>query len=166
MQFKKVTASIAIVTVFGTSINAFANSATFEASANIVEALVLAKNTDLAFANIVPSAIDPGTVVVSPAGARNCAAALSCSGIVSAADFSISGAPGATFTVTLPAAADISTSGGATMEVNNFTNSLVGNTGTLTGGNGTFQLGGTLNVGAAQAVGTYTGTFTVNVEYN
>ena len=163
MKNLKLAAATAVLAL--TSSNAFADSTTFNASATILEALVLNKVADLSFANIVPDTANPGTVVVSPAGARTCGAGLICSGTVSAADFSINGAPGATFALTMPTAANI-TSGSDTMQVNNFTNSLGGLTGTLTGGTAAFQLGATLNVGANQAVGTYTGTFTVTVDYN
>ncbi len=37
---------------------------------------------------------------------------------------------------------------------------------TLVGGSDTFSVGATLNVGAAQASGTYSGTFPVTVNYN
>jgi len=161
---RKFAAAASAALVFAGS-QAYADSANFGASANILEALQLVKNTDLSFATIVPDSASSGTVTVSPAGARTCPAPLTCSGVVSAADFSISGASGATYTLGLPSSADIS-DGTNTMLVDNFTSSLGGPTGTLTGGAGAFQLGATLNVGAAQATGTYTGTFTVTVDYN
>ncbi len=37
---------------------------------------------------------------------------------------------------------------------------------TLVGGSDTFNVGATLNVGATQAAGTYSGTFDVTVNYN
>ena len=52
------------------------------------------------------------------------------------------------------------------MQVNTFVSSPSG-TGTLSGGGTeTLSVGATLNVGVAQATGTYAGTFTVTVEYN
>lgn len=150
--------------IVGSATQAFAESITFDAQATILEALALVKNADLAFANIVPDAASGGTVIVSPASALTCAAVLTCSGTVSAADFTVTGTPGATYSLTLPPSANI-TSGTDTMLVDNFTNSLGGSAGSLVGGADTFQLGATLNVGAAQPVGTYTGTFAVTVEY-
>ena len=41
-----------------------------------------------------------------------------------------------------------------------------GGTPTLVGGSDTFNVGATLNVGAAQAADTYSGTFAVTVNYN
>lgn len=147
------------------SAGAQAQDATFEASATILEALAITKNVDLAFARIVPDAGTAGTVVVSTGGVRTCAPVLTCSGTVAAADFTVVGADGASYSVTLPSAANIS-SGGNNMLVQDFTTSLVGGNGTLTGGTSNFQVGGTLNVAAAQPSGAYTGTFTVTVNYN
>lgn len=162
-KFKHIAAVAAVSLVIPAQ--AFAESATFGASATILEALALSKNADLGFANVVPNPSAGGAVVVTPASARTCAAGLTCSGTVTAADFTVAGAPGAAYTLTLPGSANI-TSGSDTMLVDNFTTSLGGSTGTLIGGADTFQMGATLNVAAAQAVGTYNGTFTVTVEYN
>lgn len=136
----------------------------FQASATILDAIAVTKVADLVFANIAPGATT-GTVVVSAAGVRTCNAPLTCSGSVSAADFGVTGASDATFAVTLPPAANIS-SGTDTMLVDGFTSSLGSGTGTLVAGAADFQLGATLNVGANQAAGAYSGTFNVTVEYN
>ncbi|NRA30903.1 MAG: DUF4402 domain-containing protein [Parvularculaceae bacterium] len=149
--------------LFGTT--ALADSANFDASATILEAITVTKTADLEFANIAPDAVTAGTVAISAAGVRTCDPVLTCSGTAAAAAFDVTGATGAAFTVTLPAAANI-TSGGDNMLVDNFTTSLPGNAGTFFGGAANFTLGGTLNVGAAQAAGAYTGSFTVTVEYN
>ena len=155
----------AATAMIAVSAQASAETASFDASATILEALVLAKQADLAFASIVPDSTNAGTVVVSAAGARTCDAALTCSGTVSAADFDVTGTSGATYSLTLPGSANI-TSGANTMLVDTFTSSLTGGTGTLTGGSDSFQIGATLNVGANQAAGAYTGSFNVTVEYN
>lgn len=146
------------------SFGVLAETATFDATATILEALTVTNNTNLNFASIVPDAA-PGTVAVDVAGERTCAANLTCTGATEAADFTVVGTANSTYTVSLPADANI-VSGANTMLVNNFVSSLVGETGTLAGGTDTFQLGATLNVGANQATGTYSGTFDVTVEYN
>ncbi len=51
------------------------------------------------------------------------------------------------------------------MTVDTF-NDDAGATPTLVGGSDTFNVGATLNVGAAQVAGTYSGTFAVTVNYN
>ncbi len=153
---------------FGTaalaSFSVLAETATFDATATILEALTVTNNTNLNFASIVPDAA-AGTVAIDVAGARTCAANLTCTGTTSAADFTVVGTANSTYTVTLPADANIA-SGANTMLVDNFVSSLTGETGTLISGTDSFQLGATLNVGANQATGTYAGTFTVTVEYN
>ncbi|MEM9233121.1 MAG: DUF4402 domain-containing protein [Pseudomonadota bacterium] len=163
-KFRVSAFALMAVAGFGASA-ANAEDADFTASANILQALALTKQADLAFANIVPDATTAGTVVVSTAGIRTCNAPLSCSGTVTAADFDVLGTAGYTFAITLPASDNITNANGDTMSVDNFVSSI-GNTGTLTGGTADFSLGATLNVGAAQAAGAYTGTFTVTVEYN
>jgi len=57
-------------------------------------------------------------------------------------------------------------SGANTMTVGMFTSNPSG-AGTLSaGGNQTLSVGATLNVGAGQATGTYSGIFSVTVTYN
>ena len=69
-----------------------------------------------------------------------------------------------TYSITLPSSATL-TSGGDTMTIDTF-NHDAGGTPTLSGGSDTFNVGATLNVGATQAGGTYSGTFSVTVNYN
>ncbi len=76
----------------------------------------------------------------------------------------MTGASGATYSITLPSSA-ILTSGGDTMTVDTYTDDA-GATPTLVGGSDTFNVGATLHVGATQAAGTYSGTFSVTVHYN
>lgn len=146
-------------------------SATATATATIVTPLsithVTGTDTELSFGNIIADA-DGGTVVITPAGAQTLAGltAPSIAGTISAASFTVMGMVDATYAIGLPASHIIS-SGGNNMTVNTFTSNPSG-TGTLTGGSQVLTVGATLNVGAAQAAGTYTnGTgFAVTVNYN
>lgn len=159
--------AIALVSVAGLGLAAAsAEDVSFTASARILDALAVAKNTDLNFANIVPDATAAGTVVVSTGGVRTCNAPLTCTGTVSAADFDVTGTSGQSFTITLPSGTTQITNGSETMDISAWTSSLPSNTGTLNGGSADFQIGATLNVGAAQAAGAYSGSFNVTVEYN
>ena len=161
-------ATVAIaVTGFGAGLssNALAADADFVASANIQAAIAIAKDNDLDFGDIVPGG-SADSVAVDTSGTRNCGAALTCLGTVQAAQFSVSGTSGATYVLTLPGAANIQNAGGDQMQVNSFVSSLAGPTGTLDGGgNDSFTVGATLDVGANQAIGAYSGTFQVTVEY-
>ncbi len=76
----------------------------------------------------------------------------------------MTGAVGQTYSITLPSSATL-TSGGNTMTVDTYTDDA-GATPTLPGGSDTFNVGATLNVGADQAKGSYSGTFLVTVNYD
>ncbi len=106
-----------------------------------------------------------GTVTVTPAGARSSVNVDLLGGVASAASFDVTGDGGASYSITLPSSATL-TSGGDTMTVDTFTDDA-GATPQLSGsGSDTFNVGATLNVGATQAAGTYSGTFDVTVIYN
>jgi len=83
------------------------------------------------------------------------------------ATFTVGGEPNATYAITLPDDVTVTLTGaGDPMAVTDFVSSPVG-TGTLSGGGlQTLYVGATLNVGAAQVAGVYTGTFDVTVTYN
>ncbi len=149
----------------GLSLSADAATATFSANARIIPAILISNTADLEFADIIPDPLLADTVVVDTAGARTCGANLSCSGTAAAASFDVTGAANATYAITLPGAANIS-SGGNFMSVGTFTDSK-GGVGTLSAlGADSFTVGATLNVGGAQPQGTYTGTFIMTVNYN
>jgi len=108
-----------------------------------------------------------GTVVMTPAGARSATGGttLGNAGGAAAAAFNVTGQGNATYSITLPASTTV-TSGANSMTVDTFTSNPSG-TGTLSaGGSQALTVGATLHVGASQATGTYTGTFSVTVTYN
>lgn len=152
---------------FGTH-QAYAADATANGTAEVITAISISKTADLRFGKF--AAGTGGSVVMSTAGARSKTGAVVLSTIDSggAASFTVSGAANATYAVTLPSSATLTGPGSpaATMSVGTFTSNPSG-TGTLSaGGSQTLAVGGTLTVASAQAVGSYTGTFTVSVEYN
>ena len=85
-------------------------------------------------------------------------------GCPSGASFDVTGDGNANYSITLPSSTTLS-SGGNTMIVDTF-NHDAGASPTLVGGSDTFNVGATLHVGATQASGTYSGTFSVTVNYN
>ena len=86
-------------------------------------------------------------------------------GTVSAAQFTVTGANSTTYAITLPGLTPLN-SGGNSMNIDAFLTDI-GATGTLSGsGSQTFFVGSTLHVAAAQPAGTYTGSFSVTVNYN
>lgn len=127
----------------------------------------LTPTRDLALGRFV--AAGGGTVVVSPAGVRSKTGAvvLLSGGTVSSAAFTLSesgnGKSLAWTSIGLPASATLTSSGGATMTLTNFTSTpaatFVGSTLTQ------LTVGATLNVGPNQATGNYSGSFAVTVDY-
>jgi hypothetical protein len=170
MKVLKIVATTAVLALLASAkAGAQQNSATTSAnaSATIVTAISLTKTADLNFGAVVAGGTS-GTVVLTAAGARSATGGTTLGNTAgaSAAAFTVAGQPSATYTITLPASTTITFGGSATMTVNNFTSSPSG-TGTLSGGGSqTLSVGATLQVGASQEPGTYTGSFNVTVAYN
>jgi hypothetical protein len=171
-----------VVVVFGlvaVSGGAWAQSSatgTANATATVVRPITVSSSVDLAFGNVVPGGT-AGTLTLTAASSTAATAAGGVTqpgtqvGTVTAAKFDVAGEGGLTYSITLPAsAATITGPAAATMTVDTFTSDL-GASGTLSGalgaaGSQSFYVGGKLHVGANQAAGNYTGTFSVTVAYN
>ncbi len=136
-----------------------AATATASAKAKILQAIVVTKTADLDFATIITGAA-ASTVIVSPTGVKTCGVGLVCTGTATAAAFGIVGTSGAVVTIVSDPTVAL-TSGLNSMTATLLTSAA---TRTLTGTD-SFTVGGTLAVGAAQADGAYSGTFTVTVNY-
>lgn len=157
-------AAIVAAVTFTQAANAQSASAGFTANARIVTPISIVKVTDMNFGDVVPGA---GTVILTPAGGRSVTGSTNLGNTlgVSAATFTVSGQGSATYSIALPVAATIASSGN-TMNVGTFTSTPTP-TGTLSaGGSQTLALGATLTVVAGQATGTYSGPFSVSVNYN
>jgi len=131
-------------------------------------AIGLTKNADLAFGDL-SSGATAGTVRIAPNGNRTRTGGVTLlASTFGAASFTVSTPTGSrNYTIVLPGSATLTSGGGFTMTVNTFTSTPNGNgttnAGTLTQ---TLTVGATLQVGASQRPGTYTGTFTVTVNQN
>jgi hypothetical protein len=156
--------------VLGFSADSFAQtSATATATATIITPIGIANNADLSFGNIAVNPTAAGGSVTLPASinpARTVTGGVTLptiSGTVQAAKFTVTGSGSTAYSISIPA---ISLSNGTNSMalVPNCSTSLT--TGALSGGTETFYVGGVLTVGATQAVGAYTGTVTVTVNYN
>jgi hypothetical protein len=121
----------------------------------------------LAFGSLVAGS--GGTITVSPSGLRSASGGVTLvpSGSWSAALFSVTGTPGATYAIELPADGVVTLTNGAnSMAANNFTSSPA-STGQLSvGGTQAVSVGATLSVGSNQASGPYSGSFNVTIIYN
>jgi hypothetical protein len=158
-------ASAFAVAAMSTAISSHAASTSADATATVIVPIAITKNADLAFGKFAAGA--GGDVVMSTAGARSSTGGIVLSTVTpgNAASFAVSGDANATYAITLPANATL-TSGANTMTVASFT-SNPSTTGTLSaGGTATLLVGGTLSVASAQAAGSYSGSFSVTVEYN
>ena len=140
---------------------AHAASASGTATAKILRQITLAKTSDLQYATIISGAA-ASTVGVSTAGAVSCGANLTCTGTTTAANFNVQGTNGAVVLVGGDSSVTLNGSLGGTMA-----STLTYSSATVTLGStgGSFQVGGTLSVGANQASGDYTGTFNVTANY-
>lgn len=110
-----------------------------------------------------------GSVTVRPDGSRLTSGQVITldSGPGQAASFVVTGDPDLTYAVTLPGDGTVTMSDGVnSMQVNSFVSSPV-SSGTLSGGGSQLlDVGATLEVGAGQPAGNYSGTFMVVVDYN
>lgn len=167
---KTLFATLALIAV-ATQSNAQA-TAQASADATIVTPISITKNVDMNFGNVAVSAINPGTVILAPAGTRTTGGGggvtlPATTGTVTAADFTVTGNGNYTYAITLPSSATLTRVGFTeTMTANTFTSTPSG-TGTLSGGTQNLKVGATLNVAAAQVAGLYTcSSFNVTVNYN
>lgn len=138
-----------------------AASATGTAKAKILRQITLANTSDLQYATIISGAT-ASTVAVSTAYAATCGSGLTCTGTTTAANFNIAGTSGAVVLVGGDSSVTLNGSLGGTM-TSTLTYSATNVTLSATGGS--FQVGGTLSVGANQAAGDYSGTFNVTANY-
>ena len=137
---------------------------------SIVEPLGLGKEDDMNFGQVAPG-YEPGTVLLKPDGSRIQGGGVSLPstpGTVAAAAFQVTGAPGFSYSVTLPPGSVTVSNGNQTMNVSEFTSEPAG-TGLLgPDGQQLLKIGATLSVGAGQETGLYNSMaeFTVTVNYN
>lgn len=142
------------------------NSASANATVNLVSPLTLTNTSGLNFGTLV-GPFSGETVEVSTAGIRNCAG-LTCSGnaVVSAANFAVSkGTANQGLTVTVDPTATLTGSVSGTLSVDLSTDLPTGVT-TDSSGNATFGVGGSLTIPSTTADGVYSGQFNVQVDYN
>ena len=150
----------------GFSTQVLAASTTGNAQATIVTPIAIAETQGMNFGSIGPDTA-ASTVVLDTAGGVTSGTAQLVPGSGAAAGiFAVTGEATYTYAITLPASATL-TSGANTMTVDTWSTTTGSGTATLDGtGNDTVNVGATLHVGGGQAAGTYTGTYTITVDYN
>lgn len=129
-------------------------------------ALAVARNADLSFGKIVAGA-SAGSVTIAPDGSRSSGGGtiLGNATTAGAAQFTVTGDPLTSYSITLPASTTLSSNTGS-LTVDTFKSSPEG-VGTLDGqGQQTLSVGATVHVAGGQTTGSYSGSFTVLVSYN
>jgi hypothetical protein len=142
---------------------ATSNTASANATVNIVSPLSLVNNTGLNFGTVVgPFA---GEVVhVDTAGARTCPGTLTCSGSPTAASFTVTGTAGQPLTLTIPNSVTLNGSVSGTLSVDLSTDKPANPT--LNGsGSASFAIGGKLTIPNGTVDGVYSNTFNVTANY-
>ncbi|MEL6542535.1 MAG: DUF4402 domain-containing protein [Pseudomonadota bacterium] len=166
-------AGIAMAAAMSMSTVAHADTASADATAEILEALQLdLTEGSLDFGAIVVNGAD--TLTLTAAGTMDCAnKQVVCSGTTDNPLFTVQGTDGKDVSINLPTAAvDLTRVGGTvgtaadTLSVDSFTSSATGDEVTLSSGSATFTVGGTLSIGATQNAGVYEGSFDVSVDYS
>jgi hypothetical protein len=160
--------AVAVVGLWATS--ALAQTFTGTTTVNVIPASLLYKTEDLRFGGILQPALINRVTIDEVTGARTAtrgAASLVASPASGRAEFSIVGTANTQVRVTTPTSLTVTrVGGGATMTINQMRNSFTGNFITLpASGQYTFGVGARLVVGANQAVGVYTGTFSITADY-
>ncbi len=161
---KKLLISAGAIGALALSTPAFAatsNSATANATVNIVSPLQLTNNSGLNFGTVV-GPFTGSVVRVSNAGSRTCGS-LTCSGTPSAANFTATGTASQNLKVTVDPSVTM-TSGANSLSVDLSTDLPTG-VATNSSGTATFGVGGSLTIPANTPDGLYTGTFNVSVDY-
>ena len=135
------------------------------AGATVVAPVTLVKTADLLFGSVAPASFASGTVTVDPTGGRiSSNVVLSSMNLGSPASFYLTGNPGAGFSINLPSSITL-TGPGNSMQLTTFTSSPASIGSFNVSGNATINVGGTLTVGANQAGGVYSGSFSITVDY-
>lgn len=163
--------SLLIILILGFASASSAQTTTGDASFTIMAPLTITNTVPLNFGGIISSStagqvvFNPTTGVRTPSGGITLLTGATAP--ASIAVFNITGAANKSYNITIPTAPITITKdgGGATMTVSSF----VSNVGTIRAlnslGEDVFKIGATLNVGANQAAGIYSGTYQVKVEY-
>jgi len=142
-------------------------TATFNASATIIQPIGITTTSDLSFANL--DAKNGGAVTLTPDNLRISEGNVDLAegGNVSAAAFKITGQPGLTYAISIPSNKYVLTNGSDSMIISNFTTDATSNN-ILADGSQTIHIGATLNVKPNQMPGIYVSParFNVTVNYN
>lgn len=163
MLNKSKTALMGMVAVAAmASTGAHAATQTATAEVDIIAAVQLIQNDGLDFGVVASSSVAGTVALPATATTRTCSASVTCVGTALRGRFTVSNAAnGYTVGITVPTSTTLNSGGNSmTLALAPSMASFVSN-----GAAQEFFVGGTLNVGANQAAGTYTGTYSVSADY-
>ena len=175
MKTNKMLLKLSVVAVFSSFIavlgapqETLAASVAANATATVIVPLAITKNTDISFGKFLAGT--GGTVSIATNGSRTAGGGVTLfnqNSVSNAASFAVTGEGAYTYAITLPANSTVNLSDGAshTMAASSFISNPSG-TGTLTAGAQTLLVGATLTAASAQTPGSYTGNFSITVDYN
>lgn len=143
---------------------AIAADVTGTATANVLAPLTITQATQMDFGDVAGDTASATTVVLTTAGATSSIDGAYTGGSPAAGGFDVTGGDNLAYNITLPASTTL-TDGGNSMTVDNFNHDAGGAPALNGSGNASFNVGATLNLGAAQPAGVYNGTYTVTVDY-
>jgi len=159
---KKKAALLSLVTLSAAAVGGIAHAGMPGGSCVSTNLTISVPQSPLEFGTVFPCTATAGTVEIRPAGQRSATACLVVSGTFQPAQVHVGGTSGQAI-VSVTAATATITAGANTMSVTSFDFKVKGGGPTITlNVPGTTNLGAVLNVAAAQAGGSYSGTFTVN----
>lgn len=145
------------------AMQAHATNVTGNASATIQTPIVLSEDTAMDFATIVADAAGD-TVTLDSAGSISATGTSTFSGTPAAGAFSATGTPNSAVTISF-SSGDVLSGPGTDMGLGNFTNDAGGSPAFDGSGNLAFNVGADLTVNASQTAGSYSGTYTLTVDY-
>ena len=153
----------AAITSIGITTSVMAVQATGTATAAVVVPMTITNTSPLEFGDIIGGTA--GTVIITAAGAEG-GGTLTSSGIQSAGTFDITGANNRTFSIGIAKVTEL-VNGTDNLVISAFTNTTGGLIGTLSGtGTLTLGVGATITADGSEPDGPYSGTYTVDVDYN
>lgn len=165
MNFKKLSLCLTTLGLLLSYQNANAATATGNATAQIYTKINVSETTQMNFGKIAISTTASTVKLAATGNTIDCPGTYECTGSPSSAVFNITGTTGQG--VTIAYTNGTITSGANTMPIK-VTSITTPNTTSITSliaGNNTLNVGGEIDVATNQASGTYTGTYTVAVNY-
>ncbi len=154
---------VSALTVVAFATQAQAADVTGNASATIQSAITLTEDTAMDFATIVADAAGD-TVSLAADDSISATGSSTFSGTAAAGAFSATGSPSAAVTISF-SSGDTLTGPGTAMGIGTFVTDAGGSPAFDGTGNLAFNVGADLTVGASQAPGAYSGTYTLTVDY-